>query len=756
MGGCVSAVVVRVVVLGAVLSLMSVQRSALAQAAPTPAKGTTVAKRAISLDDLGKIARVSGPVIAPDGQWILYSVSRADTKEDKNHSDLWMQRWDGSGAMQLTFGKEGASRPAFSPDGKYISFLSSRPGKAKGTQVWVLNRLGGEPQQFTEITGLAATPAAAPAPVATPGAPQPQATTPAEAPKQGPDDDRRADDKPAAPAAAGLEIQDYEWSPDSKRLLLTLEPKSEPDAEEGKPPAPPKPIVIDRYHFKQDVQGYLRNDERVGLYLYEIESKKLAKLTTDKNVDEENGRWSPDGQWVAFVSNHDDDPDRTDNNDVFVVPAKTGSSAKKLTTWEGPDGGRLAWSPDSKKIAYTQGAKAALGAYSQAKPALVTLEGKVSYPAAKLDRSVSQPCFTRDGKLLYLVNDDRNEYPAEVEMEGAGARRLLTEKGTAMGLECEGGKVALLHQDDTHAGEVFALENSGLRRITGVNDALLAELDLVPTEDFTSKSKDGTEVHGLLTKPRGYKAGDKVPTILFIHGGPNGQDGHNFAFERQWFAAHGYAEINVNYRGSSGRGQDYAKAIFADWGHLEVVDLLGAVDEVVKMGVADPGKLGIGGWSYGGILTDYTTASDNRFKAAISGAGSAAPLSFYGSDQYVLQYDFELGVPWKAKDLYLKLSYPLLEADKRMHTPTLYMGGSNDFNVPIIGGEQMYQALKALKIPTELIVYPGQFHGFTRPSFIKDRYERWLAWYDHYVMGKNTPASPVAVPEPLKAGVSTR
>jgi len=341
-----------------------------------------------------------------------------------------------------------------------------------------------------------------------------------------------------------------------------------------------------------------------------------------------------------------------------------------------------------------------------------------------------------------------------VELNGGGAKRLLAEAGTTTSLACDKGRVLVSHQDDTHFGELFALEakdgKGGLRRITGVNDALLAELDLVPAEDFTSKSSDGTEVHGLLTKPLGYKAGEKVPTILFIHGGPNGQDGHNFAFERQWFAAHGYAEINVNYRGSSGRGQDYAKAIFADWGHLEVIDLLGAVDAVVKMGVADPAKLGIGGWSYGGILTDYTTASDNRFKAAISGAGSAAPLSYYGADQYVLQYDFELGVPWKAKDLYLKLSYPLLEADKRMHTPTLYMGGSNDFNVPIIGGEQLYQALKALKVPTELIVYPGQFHGFTRPSFIKDRYERWLAWYDHYVAGKNVPASPVE-PEPKPA-----
>jgi len=678
-----------------------VTTAALAQ--PTPAK------RAISLDDLAKIGRVGSPIISPDGAWFLYSVSRMDAKEDKNHSDLWMERWDGASNMQLTFGKEGASHPEFSPDGKYISFLSSRPGKAKGTQIWVLNRLGGEPEQFTEITGW--------------------------------------------------EIQDYEWSPDSKRLLLTVEPKSEPEAEEGKPPAPPKPIVIDRYHFKQDIQGYLRDDQRGSLYLYDIATKKLDKLTTDKNVEEENALWSPDGAWIAYVSNHDEDPDRTDNTDIYVAPSKPASAAKKLTSWSGPDGGRLSWSPDSKSIAYTQGAKPELAAYSQRRPAVVTVDGKVTYPAAKLDRGSSQPCFLPDGKLLYLVADDRSEYPAEVEQTGDSARRILPEEGTTSGLTCTAGKIAIIHQDDTHTGEIYALEgptsSPSLRKLTSVNDALFAELNLVPTEDFTSHSKDGAEVHGLLTKPLNYKAGDKVPTILFIHGGPNGQDAHSFAFERQWFAAHGYAEINVNYRGSSGRGQAYAQAIFADWGHLEVMDLLGAVDEVVKMGVADPARLGIGGWSYGGILTDYTTASDNRFKAAISGAGSAAPLSFYGNDQYILQYDNELGVPWKARDLYLKLSYPLLEADKRMHTPTLYMGGTNDFNVPIIGGEQMYQALKSLHIPTELIVYPGQFHGFTRPSFIKDRYERWLAWYDHYVANKDTPATPIPQPEKKPAALDS-
>ena len=223
--------------------------------------------------------------------------------------------------------------------------------------------------------------------------------------------------------------------------------------------------------------------------------------------------------------------------------------------------------------------------------------------------------------------------------------------------------------------------------------------------------------------------------LLRIHGGPSGQDGHTFTPERQLFAGKGYAVLNVNYRGSNGRDTAYQQAIFANWGQKEVVDLLACVDEAVKQGVADPDRLGIGGWSYGGILTDYTIATTTRFKAAISGAGMGNPFGFYGVDMYIFQCDNELGPPWKNPENYLKLGYPFLHADK-IKTPTLFMGGDKDFNVPINGGEQMYQALRSLDVPTELVIYPGQFHGFTRPSFIRDRYERYFAWYDKYLMPK--------------------
>lgn len=665
-------------------------------ARPSPAQ----TKRDITLDDLAKLQRVSAPVLSPDGAWILYTVSQIDAKEDKTLTHLWMVKFDGSADIQLTFGKDGASAPKFSPDGKFISFLSSRPGPAKGNQLWLMDRRGGEAQQLTAIT------------------------------KQ--------------------EIGAYLWSPDSKTLLLSLKPKNEPDAEEGKPPAPPKPIVIDRYHFKQDREGYLRNDAFSTLYLYDIAAKKLDKLTTFKSVEEEDAAWSPDGAHIAFICNQEADPDRSINTDVFVVDPKPASAPRKLTTWAGEDQGPLAWSPDSKSIAYRQGAPLKYFEYSQAKPAIVTLDGAVSYPVPTLDRSVFAPIYTAEGKLNYLVSDDRNEYPAELNLAAGSVKRLLPQQGTAMAWTTSAGHTAVLYTNDATPAEIYALETGSLRKLTGHNDALIAELNLAPTEGIEFKSKDGTEVHALLTKPAGYKVGTPLPMILFIHGGPNAQDAHSFDFLRQWLATKGYAELNVNYRGSSGRGQDYAKAIAADWGHFEVEDLMAGVDDAVELGIADPNHICVTGWSYGGILTDYSVASTDRFKCAISGAGVAAPMSFYGVDQYILQYDNELQPPWKNLGLYLKLSYPFLEVDKRIHTPILFMGGTADMNVPLIGGEQMYQALKSLDRPTELVVYPDQFHGFTRPSYIKDRYERWLAWWDKYLKPAPPvpPAAPVAAPAP--------
>jgi dipeptidyl aminopeptidase/acylaminoacyl peptidase len=357
-----------------------------------------------------------------------------------------------------------------------------------------------------------------------------------------------------------------------------------------------------------------------------------------------------------------------------------------------------------------------------------------------LDRSVSSPSFSADGKFIrFLVIDDRSVYPAQTPLAGGKVDRLLAPPIVVSSWEAAKNRSVVISSGDAKYNEVYAFENGALRQLTRQNDELFTELEIAPTEDVGFKSKDGTEVHGLLTYPAGYVKGTKVPLLLRIHGGPNGQDQHSFSLERQLFAANGYAVLAVNYRGSAGRGQKFSRAIFADWGHYEVEDLQAGVDHVIKMGVADPDRLGVGGWSYGGILTDYMIASDNRFKAATSGAGTAFTVSFYGTDQYITQYDNEIGPPWdpKAWDTYQKISYPFLHAD-RIKTPTLFLCGERDFNVPLAGSEQMYQALRSLGVETQLMIYPNQTHGISRPSYVRDRFERYLAWYDKYL--KKAPA----------------
>ena len=213
--------------------------------------------------------------------------------------------------------------------------------------------------------------------------------------------------------------------------------------------------------------------------------------------------------------------------------------------------------------------------------------------------------------------------------------------------------------------------------------------------------------------------------------GPVGQFECSFEEEWQWFAANGYVVLAPNPRGSSGRGEKFQTAIYADWGNVDTQDVLAAVDDAVARGIADPDRLAVGGWSYGSMLTNYVIASTQRFKAATSGAGSSNPLAGYGSDQYIREYEQELGQPWKNIEGWLKVSYPFFHAD-RITTPTLFLCGEDDFNMPIVGSEQMYQALRSLGVPTQLVIYPGQHHGIRKPSYVRDRLERYLAWYDKY------------------------
>ena len=656
-------------------------------------------KRALNVDDIYNLKEVRDPQRSPDGKWVAFSVSRAIKETDKNDSDVWMVSWDGQQQVQVTSSLESESSPRWSPDGKYLAFLSSRQ-EAKGAQIWLMNRAGGEAIKVTAVKGS---------------------------------------------------VDEYAWSPDGKRIAMIVnEPdpanadEFEPDAKKTTEKKTPKPIVIDRYHFKADVEGYLRN-EKSHLYLFDVETKK-AEVLTPGTFNEEAPAWSPNGQQIAFIRRHGEgDVDKAPNKDVFVIDARAGAQPRRLTTTTAEEGGRLAWSPDGKSIAYLLGEEAKFSAYDQNQLAVIAAAGgEPRLLTATLDRPVRSPFWMADGSIAFTVSDDRSEQVARVPAAGGAIQKVITGDRVISDLSPgPDGAFAVIASTATEIPEIYALEAQGtLRRLSHQNDEWFKNVQLGATEGFASTSKDGTQVHGLIVKPAGFTAGRRYPTLLRIHGGPNGQDGYSFSFEREIFAASGYVVVAVNYRGSNGRGSAYQKAIFADWGNKEVVDLLGAMDFVEKTGYVDADRLGIGGWSYGGILTNYTIATDTRFKAAISGAGSSNQISMYGTDMYINQYKNEIGPPWKAQDLWIKISYPFFHAD-RIKTPTLFMGGEKDFNVPLLGGEQMYQALRSLGVDSQLVIYPNQFHGITIPSYKKDRLERYVAWYDKYLKGspKSTAAS---------------
>lgn len=697
--------------------------------AVTAGTGAFAAPRAIGPGDIARIRTVADPQVDPAGAWVAYTVSETDVEADKVFTHLWMTRWDGSRSIQLTSRKsESESTPRFSPDGHWLAFISSRGGEHENDQLWLMDRAGGEGSKLPGLKGS---------------------------------------------------VEDIAWSPDSKTLALVIE---DPDPDEaanaaaeavtaspakpGTAAAPttdpsvtapggtaeskkdekdkkPKPIVIDRFQFKQDIDGYL-GKQRKRLWLYDLATHTARRLTTG-DYDEALPAWSPDGKTIAFTSKRSADPDRTYDSNLFVVGVGRAVGAgpaepKALTSFAGADNDAEwesypAWSPDGTRIAYLQGGPVALISYGVRTLAVVpSAGGAPTVLTSKLDRNVHDPIWSADGRSLRVViEDDEVERVAEIPAAGGTPRPVIGGfRAFSAPSKAPRDAMAVLLSDPAHPTEVYALDRGGvLRQLSHQNDAWLKEVAVAPVTRTVLKSKDGTEVHGFLVTPPGTAAGVKLPTVLFNHGGPQSQFDAGFNMSWQIFAGHGYAVVSTNPRGGTGRGQDYAGALYADWGGPAVPDALAGVDDAVARGIADPARLYVGGWSYGGMLTNYLIASDARFKAAVSGASIANILAGYGTDQYIRDYETELGTPWKNPGIWLKNSYPFYHND-RIVTPTLFMAGDKDFNVPLLNSEQMYQALKSRNVPSGLIIYPGQFHGLKRPSFLRDRMERWLGWYDRF------------------------
>jgi dipeptidyl aminopeptidase/acylaminoacyl peptidase len=428
------------------------------------------------------------------------------------------------------------------------------------------------------------------------------------------------------------------------------------------------------------------------------------------------------------------------------VAPQAGAVERQVTRFVGPDpdpywGARPSWSPDGSQIAYLQGDEDRWIYYAAPQLAIVDARSGAARLVAPIDRWFYKPTWSPDGRsVLAMIEQSRVMHVSRIDVRSGRVTPLTN--GLRFDYDyavSRSGRIVVLGGDDLHPYEVSAVESRGLRQLSDQN-AFLRGKRLAGVEPIEFRSADGTTIEGLLVRPVDYVAGRRYPTVLRLHGGPVSQFNHEFMPDWQVFAARGYAVVAPNPRGSSGRGVEFSKAIYADWGNKDVADVLAAVDHVVGLGVADPDRLAVGGHSYGGILTNYVIASDRRFKAATSSAGSSEFIGMYGHDMYVREYEFELGKPWTHRDLYLKLSYPFLQAD-RIVTPTAFFCGEKDFNVPCHGSEQMYQALRSLGVPTQLVIYPGENHTLTVPSYVRDRLSRYLDWYDRYLHANGSQAA---------------
>jgi len=665
------------------MKLIAAALLAAAMIAQAPANA-----RNFVLDDVLSIKDASSARISPDGAQIAYVETRNVIDKDEKRSGIFIVAREGGAPRRMTAESYSASDPQWSPDGRFLSFIAARDDldENAAAQVYTLDLKGGDALRYSNVP-------------------------------QG--------------------VEAHLWSPAGGRMLLVIRDESAAAKEarlarEKGEDEIARPWIIDRRQFKEDGVGYL-DRARAHLYVLDERDGEPRQITFGDYEDSEP-QWSPNGAAVAFVSNRTIEPDGNDNVDIWVVPSDAKQKAvkpRKLTANEGPDRAP-SWSPDGKRIAYVSSTEPKLLWYSTNHLAVLDVDsGESRLVTQKLDRNIDQPRFSASGEsVIATIEDNAEQLVAEIALATGEARRLIDGANTVFEFDLHpSGAIAAPVSRPDLPGEIFFYADNKLTQATHINEAALKDVKFSTPLNVTFKSADGAAIQGFIYPPTSGKK--KAPGFLFIHGGPTGQYDHSFDRTAQIFAANGYAVIMPNPRGSTGWGRDFAAALFADWGGVDFGDVMAATDDAVARGLVDEKRLVVGGWSYGGILTDHVITKTNRFKAAISGASEVVYVGNYGHDIYQLEWETELGLPWENREAWEKIT-PFYDVAK-VTTPTLVIGGKEDWNVPIVNSEQLYQALKRLGVPTELVVYPGEDHSIDRPSFIKDRLQRYLDWYGRYV-----------------------
>ena len=687
--------------------------------------------RSISIEDLYEFKFLSRPRISADGQRVAFVVTSIDRRTYAYCSAIWVMPTAGGEAIRFTGGATNAHSPVWSPDGRWLAFVSDREGELQGNtheeqrkrgkgkaQIWLIPTGGGEARQLTFMPH---------------GATQPV------------------------------------WSPNSQQVLFSaiVGPLDE-EAEDGKPL--PKVRVIDRLFYRYDGVGFIY-DRRQHLFLIDADGGTPVQLT-DGDWDDKDAAWSVDGTKIAFISGRTEDRWKTRCTDIYTLsiehgePGEVGRHGELLRL---TDGMRFctspSWSPDGQSLAFLASTRyRSAGHVDLFTISPPTKDGLLLNLTSEFEGSCSDwtnsdvtdehlmpaPPWSPDGKTLYVLAGQRGSSRV-FAIPSKGARRgpIITsppERVRAQAIspnnvhaldfsmDADRQKMVTLIESPAHLAEVFVCtdlaDRSGTgagiatRRLTNCNDGLFDELVLAIPEYMPYTGEDGWPIDGWLLKPQDFDPTKKYPLIVEVHGGPHTQYGYGFMHEMQMLAAAGYVVLFTNPRGSLGYGRDFALALRGAWAEKDSLDILAGVDTVIQKGFIDEQRLAVIGGSYGGFMSSWLVGHTDRFKAAVADRSVINRLSFFGSSDIGWEYtDDELEVPpWDDPERYMHSS-PITYV-KNIHTPLLIIHSENDLRCGIEQSEQLFASLKYLGREVLFVRFEGQSHGLSRGGHPHSRVER--------------------------------